>query len=37
MATASGVDEDDVEVIGSCVGDGVFSNVSGVFTVSFFI
>ena len=37
MATAGGVDEDDVEVIGSCVCDGVFGDISGVFTVSLFI
>ncbi len=37
MAPAGGVDEDDVEVIGRCVGDGVFSDVSCVFAVAFFI
>ena len=37
MATAGGVDEDDVEVICSCVGDGVFCDISGIFAVSLFV
>ena len=37
VAAAGGVDEDDVEVIGRCVGDGVFSDVGCVFAVAFFV
>ncbi len=37
VATAGGVDEDDVEVVRGCVGDGVFGDIGCVLTVSFFI
>lgn len=37
MAAAGGIDEDDVEIVGGCVGDGVFCDVGGVFAVAFFI
>ena len=37
MATASGVDEDDVEVVGRSVSDGVFSDISSVLAVAFFV
>ena len=37
MAPAGGIDEDDVEVICSCVAHGVFCDVSCVFAVSLFI
>ena len=37
MATASGINEDDVEVIDGCVGDGVFSDISSVLAVAFFV
>ena len=37
MAPTGGVDENDIEVVGGGVSDGVFGDVGGILAVSFFV